>query len=209
MERVLIFPDQMPHCKDLAIQHPMLQRVEFAALQVLIYSEKHCEYCRTVEKRVKLTAVKRSRENYSEAGWVEKWCTRDWYRGTYGSSKCHIRRVYSRFQSTTRNHLLNLIELKIRKVIFNFWWHPNCWKISHTRGKHLLRTKNSSISNRKINKELKKETKNPLYTIYLLLYRFCLTSLPKRLSMLKSSLGFTAVSFMDRNCRLWTYIGHN
>ena len=68
MERVLIFPGQMPHCKDFAIQHPMLQRVEFAALQVLIYSEKHCEYCRTVEKRVKLTAVKRSRENYSEAG---------------------------------------------------------------------------------------------------------------------------------------------
>lgn len=45
-ETMLIVLGQMPHCKDFAIQHPMLQRVEFAALQRVIYSEKHGEYCR-------------------------------------------------------------------------------------------------------------------------------------------------------------------
>ena len=50
MERVLIFPGQMPHCTDYAIQHPMLQKIEFAAMRVLIYSEKHDEYCRRESK---------------------------------------------------------------------------------------------------------------------------------------------------------------
>lgn len=45
MERVLIFPaGQMPYCKDSAIQHPMLERVGFAAFcKCWSYSENSIE----------------------------------------------------------------------------------------------------------------------------------------------------------------------
>ncbi|KAK8978583.1 hypothetical protein V6N11_055570 [Hibiscus sabdariffa] len=57
----------------------------------------------------------------------------------YRSSECHIGRVDPYFHSTIRNHLLNWIEVKIRRVVCQFRWHiPNCWEISSTRGKHLF-----------------------------------------------------------------------